>query len=225
LQTLATKPLSTQDTPPNDNADKDTKVRACLTYDYVTDDAINLLGERNFNSVLMLGSMLILRTVGSSLLHNNALQHCIALANLWLTNLDQPIEIFLAGLACAMWISIIYQQKNCHVNTFVGVWSFLSFEVTLQQAFQIRGPIDKIKILWEHYITGESLRQLYVIYLYFYLQLYDLIYRCGAMWKRSEINMLGVYDLYNSWYTTMLYVSRIMHLNWVFLEVPLVSLQ
>jgi hypothetical protein len=82
LQTLATKPLSTQDTPPNDNADKDTKVRACLTYDYVTDDAINLLGERNFNSVLMLGSMLILRTVGSSLLHNNALQHCIALANL-----------------------------------------------------------------------------------------------------------------------------------------------
>jgi hypothetical protein len=152
-----------------------------LTYDYVTDDAINLLGERNFNSVLMLGSMLILRTVGSCLLHNNALQHCIKLANLWLANLDQPIEIFLPGLAYAMWILIVYQQKNCHVNTFIGVWSFLSFEVTLQQVFQIRGPIGKIKILFEHYITGESLRQLYVIHLYFYLQLHDLIYRCGAI--------------------------------------------
>jgi hypothetical protein len=137
-----------------------------------------------------------------------------------------PIMMWLLKLQLGLWLINIKDERRDGGRELCLEFSklFPLQEITVNLVL-LRGPIGKIKILWEHYITGESLRQLYVIYLYFYLQLYDLIYRCGAIWKRSEINMLRVYDLYNSWYTTMLYVSRIMHLNWVFLEVPLVSLQ
>ncbi|XP_041010842.1 uncharacterized protein LOC121254760 [Juglans microcarpa x Juglans regia] len=64
----------------------------CLTYDYVTDDATDLLGERDLNSLSALGGLLISRPVDSGLSHKNALQRCIEHAKLWLANSDQPIE-------------------------------------------------------------------------------------------------------------------------------------
>ncbi|XP_010272217.1 PREDICTED: uncharacterized protein LOC104608055 isoform X2 [Nelumbo nucifera] len=64
----------------------------CLTYDYVTDDATDLLGERDLDMISMLGSLLISRPVHSILSHKNALRSCVQHAKLWLSNSDQPIE-------------------------------------------------------------------------------------------------------------------------------------
>lgn len=64
----------------------------CLTYDYVTDDATDLLGERDLDLISKLGGLLISRPVDSSLSHKNALQRCLEHAKLWLANSDQLIE-------------------------------------------------------------------------------------------------------------------------------------
>ncbi|CAA7036182.1 unnamed protein product [Microthlaspi erraticum] len=64
----------------------------CLTYDYVTDDATDLLGDRDLDSISKLWSLMISRPVDSSLSHKNALERCIEHAKLWLSNSDQLIE-------------------------------------------------------------------------------------------------------------------------------------
>ncbi|XP_061336848.1 uncharacterized protein LOC133283931 [Gastrolobium bilobum] len=64
----------------------------CLTYDYVTDDATDLLGEKDLDSISALGGLLISRPADSSLSHKNALRRCIGHAKLWLANAEQPIE-------------------------------------------------------------------------------------------------------------------------------------
>ncbi|KAM3706605.1 hypothetical protein ACJW31_03G162900 [Castanea mollissima] len=64
----------------------------CLTYDYVTDDATDLLGERDLDSISLLGGLLTSRPVDSSLSHKNALMRCIEHAKLWLAKSDQPID-------------------------------------------------------------------------------------------------------------------------------------
>ncbi|XP_062111728.1 uncharacterized protein LOC133823138 [Humulus lupulus] len=64
----------------------------CLTYDYVTDDATDLLGERDLDLISKLGGLLISRPVDSSLSHKNALQRCLEHAKLWLAKSDQLIE-------------------------------------------------------------------------------------------------------------------------------------
>ncbi|KAF8390285.1 hypothetical protein HHK36_024810 [Tetracentron sinense] len=64
----------------------------CLTYDYVTDEATDLLGERDLDLISMLGGLVISRPVHSSLSHKNALRSCVQHAKLWLSNSDQPIE-------------------------------------------------------------------------------------------------------------------------------------
>ncbi|XP_054809004.1 uncharacterized protein LOC129311064 [Prosopis cineraria] len=64
----------------------------CLTYDYVTDDATDLLGEKDLDVISRLGGLLISRPADSSLSHKNALQRCIEHAKLWLAKADQPIE-------------------------------------------------------------------------------------------------------------------------------------
>lgn len=64
----------------------------CLTYDYVTDDATDLLGDRDLDSISHLWSLMVSRPVDSSLSHKNALEHCLQHANLWLANSNQPID-------------------------------------------------------------------------------------------------------------------------------------
>ncbi|XP_021908629.1 uncharacterized protein LOC110822746 [Carica papaya] len=64
----------------------------CLTYDYVTDDATDLLGERDLDMISSLSGLLISRPVDSSLSHKNALQRCVEHAMRWLSNSDEPIE-------------------------------------------------------------------------------------------------------------------------------------
>lgn len=64
----------------------------CLTYDYVTDDATDLLGEKDLDLISKLGGLLISRPVDSSLSHRNALHRCLEHAKQWLAKSDQPIE-------------------------------------------------------------------------------------------------------------------------------------
>nr|DAD34780.1 TPA_asm: hypothetical protein HUJ06_005420 [Nelumbo nucifera] len=64
----------------------------CLTYDYVTDDATDLLGEKDLDMISMLGSLVISRPVHSIFSHKNALRSCVQHAKLWLSNSEQPIE-------------------------------------------------------------------------------------------------------------------------------------
>ncbi|KAJ4829715.1 hypothetical protein Tsubulata_035091 [Turnera subulata] len=64
----------------------------CLTYDTVTDEATDLLGDRDLDLISMLGGLLVSRPPHSSLSHKNALQKCIEHAKLWLSNSDSPID-------------------------------------------------------------------------------------------------------------------------------------
>ncbi|KAK8643530.1 hypothetical protein V6N13_012822 [Hibiscus sabdariffa] len=64
----------------------------CLTYDYVTDDATDLLSERDLDSVSALSGLLTSRPADSSLSHKNALHRCVQHAKLWLSKSDQPID-------------------------------------------------------------------------------------------------------------------------------------
>ncbi|URD94585.1 hypothetical protein MUK42_30300 [Musa troglodytarum] len=63
----------------------------CLTYDYVTDDAIELLGERDLDAISALGSLVTSRPVYSGVSHKNALEACLQHAKHWLSSADQPI--------------------------------------------------------------------------------------------------------------------------------------
>lgn len=64
----------------------------CLTYDYVTDDATDLLREKDLDMISMLSGLMISRPISSSLSHKNALQQCIEHAKLWLSNSDQTVD-------------------------------------------------------------------------------------------------------------------------------------
>lgn len=63
----------------------------CLTYDYVTDDDADLLGEGDLDLISLLGDLVISRPVDSSFSHKDALQRCIEHAKLWIANSDQPV--------------------------------------------------------------------------------------------------------------------------------------
>ncbi|KAK8617326.1 hypothetical protein V6N13_080243 [Hibiscus sabdariffa] len=64
----------------------------CLTYDYVTDAAADLLSEKDLDLIATLSRQLTSRPVDSSLSHKNALHRCVQHAKLWLSNSDQPID-------------------------------------------------------------------------------------------------------------------------------------
>lgn len=64
----------------------------CLTYDYVTDDATDLLSEKDLDLISTLSGLLTSRPADSSLSHKNALHRCIHHAKNWLSNSDQPID-------------------------------------------------------------------------------------------------------------------------------------
>lgn len=64
----------------------------CLTYDYVTDDATDLLGEKDLDMISILGGLVVSRPGNSSLSHKNALRSCLEHAKLWLANSEQLIE-------------------------------------------------------------------------------------------------------------------------------------
>ncbi|XP_039008990.1 uncharacterized protein LOC120137256 [Hibiscus syriacus] len=64
----------------------------CLTYDYVTDDATDLLSEKDLDLIATLSGRLTSRPTDACLSHKNALQSCVQHAKLWISNSDQPID-------------------------------------------------------------------------------------------------------------------------------------
>ncbi|MCL7030302.1 hypothetical protein MKW94_000588 [Papaver nudicaule] len=64
----------------------------CITYDYVTDDATDLLAERDLDSIVELGSLVISRPTHSGVSHEKAFNNCIQHAKRWIMNSDEPIE-------------------------------------------------------------------------------------------------------------------------------------
>ncbi|KAJ4816273.1 Glycine-rich family protein [Rhynchospora pubera] len=64
----------------------------CLTYDYVTDDEVDLLSEKDLNLISVLGSLVTSRPVNEVVSHKSALEACISHAKQWLSSSDQPIN-------------------------------------------------------------------------------------------------------------------------------------
>ncbi|KAI3987789.1 hypothetical protein MKX01_028523 [Papaver californicum] len=64
----------------------------CLTYDYVTDDATDLLDERDLDLISDLGDLIISRPTHSGVSHKKALSNCLQHAKLWRMNSEEPIQ-------------------------------------------------------------------------------------------------------------------------------------
>ncbi|KAI3977983.1 hypothetical protein MKX01_032360 [Papaver californicum] len=64
----------------------------CLTYDYVTDDATDLLDERDLDLISDLGDLIISRPTHSGVSHKKALSNCFQHAKLWRMNSEEPIQ-------------------------------------------------------------------------------------------------------------------------------------
>ncbi|ERN01367.1 uncharacterized protein LOC18429449 [Amborella trichopoda] len=64
---------------------------SCLTYDYVTDDATDLLVERDLDFLSVCGSLMTARPPNSTLSHKEALRICVDRAKLWLHKSDEPL--------------------------------------------------------------------------------------------------------------------------------------
>lgn len=64
----------------------------CLTYDYVTDDEVDLLSEKDLNLISVLGSLVTSRPVNEVISHKSALEACISHAKRWISGSDQPIN-------------------------------------------------------------------------------------------------------------------------------------
>jgi hypothetical protein len=64
----------------------------CLTYDYVTDDVVDLLSEKDLNLISVLGSLVSSRPVNEIISHKSALEACIGHAKRWISCSDEPIN-------------------------------------------------------------------------------------------------------------------------------------
>ena len=96
----------------------------CITYDYVTDDATDLLAERDLDLISTMSGLLVSRPVDSNLPHKNALERCIEHAKLWLTKADQPIESN-TDVTCIVFFSLFL--LDLFIASFVRLISFFPF--------------------------------------------------------------------------------------------------
>ncbi|KAK1267082.1 hypothetical protein QJS04_geneDACA023205 [Acorus gramineus] len=64
----------------------------CLTYDYVTEDATDLLGERDLDALSLLGGLLTSRPPPAGISHRNALVSCVHHAKRWLDRSNEPFQ-------------------------------------------------------------------------------------------------------------------------------------
>ncbi|CAN1852541.1 hypothetical protein LINPERHAP1_LOCUS40688 [Linum perenne] len=64
----------------------------CLTYDTVTDEATDLLSEKDLDLISSLSGLVVSRPVNTSLSHKHALQRCVEHAKLWLDNSDKALD-------------------------------------------------------------------------------------------------------------------------------------
>lgn len=152
----------------------------CLTYDYVTDDATDLLVERDLDLISALQGLMISRPVNSAVSHQNALEECVQHAKLWLQNSDQPIDpqstITYAGLReklnkimASDYFTATPQMKGPgEVAAAAAVGNFGSFQVPMHEnvvpvelPVQMEGSVEHYPdteenaASYEEYETGE----------------------------------------------------------------------
>ncbi|EEF42212.1 conserved hypothetical protein [Ricinus communis] len=139
----------------------------CLTYDYVTDDATDLLGERDLDMISKLGALLISRPVDSSLSHKNALVKCIEHAKLWLSNSDQFIDpianVSYSGLrerlnkimASDYFITTPEMKAPVEVAAAAAAGNYASFQVPVHGVGPISVPVQ-VEGSDEHYEENED---------------------------------------------------------------------
>ncbi|PKA60980.1 hypothetical protein AXF42_Ash019969 [Apostasia shenzhenica] len=65
----------------------------CLTYDYVTEEATELLSENDLDMISALGGQITSRPLYSPISHRSALNDCFQHAKLWLQRAHQPIVV------------------------------------------------------------------------------------------------------------------------------------
>lgn len=78
----------------------------CLTYDYVTDDATELLGEKDLDMISALSGLITSRPLYSGISHRSALQGCLQYAKLWLRGANQPIVVG-SSVTCMFLLSLV----------------------------------------------------------------------------------------------------------------------
>ncbi|KAE8692344.1 thioredoxin H7-like [Hibiscus syriacus] len=123
----------------------------CLTYDYVTDDATDLLSEKDLDSISSLSGLLTSRPADSSLSHKNALHRCVQYAKLWLSNSDQPIDpnagVSYAGLRerlnkiMALEYFTTTPEMKAPVEVAAAAGTYTTFQVPLQSV-PISVPVE-----------------------------------------------------------------------------------
>ncbi|CAO2829147.1 unnamed protein product [Amaranthus hypochondriacus] len=153
----------------------------CLTYDYVTDDATDLLVERDLDLISALQALIVSRPVNSALSHQDALDTCLNHANLWLSNSDQLIDshsnVTYAGLReklnkimASDYFTATPQMKGPgEVAAAVAVGNFGSFQVPMHETMvpvevpvHIEGSAEQFQDTeenaahYEEYETGEN---------------------------------------------------------------------
>ncbi|XP_010933750.3 uncharacterized protein [Elaeis guineensis] len=139
----------------------------CLTYDYVTDDATDLLGERDLDTISALGSLVISRPAYSGVSHKNALQECLQRARLWLQKSDQPIHpgasLTYAGLrdkldkimASDYFTATPEMKAPVDVAAAVGKYS-TTHQVQISEATTVASPVVQIEGSPAHYQQKED---------------------------------------------------------------------
>lgn len=152
----------------------------CLTYDYVTDDATDLLAERDLDLISAVQALMISRPVNSALSHQNALEKCIHHAKLWLQSSDETLDsqsvVTYAGLReklnkimASDYFTATPQMKGPgEVAAAAAVGNFGSFQVPVQESMvpvevpvQIEGSAEQYADTeenlanYEEYETGE----------------------------------------------------------------------
>lgn len=153
----------------------------CLTYDYVTDDATDLLGERDLDLISALQGLMISRPVNSTLSHQNALEQCIEHAKRWLAKSDEPIDannsVTYAGLREKLhkimaldYFTATPQMKGPgEVAAAAAVGNFGSFQVPMHEnVMPVEVPIqgegsagqyqetEENAVSYQEYETGEN---------------------------------------------------------------------
>ncbi|XP_008807866.2 uncharacterized protein LOC103720099 isoform X2 [Phoenix dactylifera] len=139
----------------------------CLTYDYVTDDATDLLGERDLDTISALGSLVISRPAYSGVSHKNALQECVQRARLWFQKSNQPIHpgasVTYAGLkeklnkimASDYFTATPEMKAPVDVAAAVGKYS-TTCQVQISEATTVASPAAQIEGSPAHYQQKED---------------------------------------------------------------------
>uniref|UniRef100_A0A7N1A539 Glycine-rich protein n=1 Tax=Kalanchoe fedtschenkoi TaxID=63787 RepID=A0A7N1A539_KALFE len=126
----------------------------CLTYDYVTEDAVDVLGEKDLDFISQLGSFLTSRPMDSSLSHKDALERCVEHAKLWLAKAEQPIGPD-TSITCILDDEGHYQGQTISDNEYNHEEEAQKFSVQ----DEVAGDHYEVSLQQEQGYTGQNQRE------------------------------------------------------------------